>query len=325
MPSVIITNVKEYYRLVTEVDIGAVARDLLGNRVVNESSDRLECDCPHHQSQSHRSLHVMLDKQGWYCFGCSQGGDVLQLVEFVQSGTATKNTGGRMPESHRRARDFLAARVGLPPLGRSGVDPEKLKEAEAARLQTIRVQETLTELARFYHQRLQETPKAVEWVKSKYGLTDETIDQLLIGYADNGPWKDDDGREYSDTFGFLMRDDRRELLELSATGAFAPSDHDSVRPFFDQRVVFPYWSRGRVVFMIGRATPWTPDNQWEKGKYKKLLVHNETTRQHVAPCVSNGYIYNEDCLLENPKRVIITEGSPTASAPCRRGSPASRR
>jgi len=25
----------------------------------------------------------MLDKQGWYCFGCGAGSDVLQLVEFI--------------------------------------------------------------------------------------------------------------------------------------------------------------------------------------------------------------------------------------------------
>ncbi len=56
-------NVKEYYRLVTEVDIGLVARELLAGRIVQESPRLLQCDCPNHKSQSHRSLHVMLDKQ----------------------------------------------------------------------------------------------------------------------------------------------------------------------------------------------------------------------------------------------------------------------
>ena len=78
-------NVKEYYRLVTGIDIGLVAREILGGRVVQESPNLLQCDCPNHKSQSHRSLHVMLDKQGWYCFGCGVGGDVLQLVECCQA------------------------------------------------------------------------------------------------------------------------------------------------------------------------------------------------------------------------------------------------
>ncbi len=67
-------NVKEYYRLVTGVDIGLVAREILGGRVVQESPRLLQCDCPNHKSQSHRLLHIMLDKQGWYCFGCGVGG-----------------------------------------------------------------------------------------------------------------------------------------------------------------------------------------------------------------------------------------------------------
>jgi hypothetical protein len=75
-------NVREYYRLVTEMDIGDVARELLPGRITQETGQRLMCDCPNHQSQSRLSLHVMLDKQGWYCFGCGVGGDVLQLVEF---------------------------------------------------------------------------------------------------------------------------------------------------------------------------------------------------------------------------------------------------
>ena len=104
-------DVREYYRRITDVDIGQVARELLAERIVQEDDHLLQCDCPHHQSSSHRSLHVLLDKQGWYCFGCGVGGDVLQLVEFVESGTVTSGQSGPMPETHRRARDFLARKA----------------------------------------------------------------------------------------------------------------------------------------------------------------------------------------------------------------------
>jgi len=60
--------------------------------------------------------------------------------------------------------------------------------------------------------------------------------------------------------------------------------------------------------MIGRKTPWTPDKPWEQGKYKKLPVHDENTRKHIAPCIDNSHLYNEDCLLADPERLIITEG-----------------
>ena len=107
-------NVREYYRRITEVDIGAVARELLGAHVLHESDRLLQCDCPNHSSQSHRSLHVMLDKQGWYCFGCGVGGDVLQLVEFIQSGRVTRGRSGPMPESHQIGRASCRERVYHP-------------------------------------------------------------------------------------------------------------------------------------------------------------------------------------------------------------------
>jgi len=44
---------------------------------------------------------------------------------------------------------------------------------------------------------------------------------------------------------------------VAATSAFRPTAQDGLVPFFDGRIVFPYWSRGQVVFMIGRRTPWT--------------------------------------------------------------------
>ena len=298
-------NVKEYYRLVTEVDIGLVARELLAGRIVQESPRLLQCDCPNHKSQSHRSLHVMLDKQGWYCFGCGVGGDVLQLVEFVRFGVVTRGQSGPMPESHQHARDFLAAKAGLPPLSSYGLSPEQMAEAESARMLELRVQAVLTETAKFYHRRLKESPEALQWLRSKYGIKDETIEELLIGYADNGPGAENrqgviatlTGKEH----GFSLR-------ELAATGAFVPTGQDGLIPFFKGRIVFPYWSRGRVVFMIGRKTPWTPDTNWEHSKYKKLPVHNDAFKKHIAPCVNNGYLFNEDCLLANPERLIITEG-----------------
>jgi DNA primase len=75
------------------------------------------------------------------------------------------------------------------------------------------------------------------------------------------------------------------LRQLAATSAFRPTAQDGVVPFFDGRIVFPYRSRGHVVFIIGRRSPWTPDHEWEKSKYKKLAVRNDRNNSHVAPCI----------------------------------------
>ena len=301
-----------YYRQVTDVDIGEIARELLGSRITQESRQTLFCDCPNHASQSHRSLHVSLEEQCWYCWGCGVGGDVLHLVEFVHHGVVTRGQSGRMPESHRQARDFLAARVGLPPL--SKLASGKPEEAEAAYQTTIRVREALTALAELYHQRLLANPEVLAWFQKKYGIGNETIARLKIGLADDG--EPSVARVLMDGPGaFTMR-------ELTATSAFRPTAQDGIVPFFIGRIVFPYWSRGRVVFMIGRRTPWTPDQPWEKSKYKKLAVRNERDHAHVAPCIQNDVLYNEDVLLTRPERVIITEGVTDCISLMQHGFPA---
>jgi len=291
-------DVHTYYRQVTDVDIGEIARELLGDRITQESRQTLFCDCPNHRSQSHRSLHVWLDKQGWFCHACGTGGDVLQLVEFVRFGVVTRGQSGAMPDSHRQARDFLAVRVRLPPLSTlASGSPEQAEEAHQIRL---RVREALTASAGVYHQRLAGNPEVLAWFQGKYGISGETIGRLQIGYAENS--EPSVARTLMDGPGtFTPR-------ELTATSVFRPTAQDGLVPFFDGRIVFPYWSRGHVVFMIGRSTPWTPDHEWEKSKYKKLAIHNDRNNSHVSPYIRNDVLFNEDVLLARPERVIITEG-----------------
>jgi hypothetical protein len=291
-------DVNAYYRQITDTDIGGIARELLGSRVTQESGNTLFCDCPHHQSQSKKSLHVSLDSQKWYCFGCATGGDVLQLVEFVQYGATTRGQSGRMPDTHRAARDFLAARAMMPPLGRAGQTPEEIAAAEEAHREAIRVREVLTATAEYYHQALVSNPEVLAWFRQKYGISDEMIERLKIGFAaQTSPGVVSHLRK----LGFTPK-------ELATSSAFRPTSQDGLMPFFASRIVFPYWSRGHVVFLIGRQTPWTPNNQWETAKYKKLAVRNDSNNRHVSEAVKNDVLFNEDVLLRRPERVILTEG-----------------
>jgi len=316
-------NVKEYYRLITEIDIGLIAKELLAGRIVQESEKLLQCDCPNHASESHRSLHIMLDKQGWYCFGCGIGGDVLQLVEFVQSGQMTSGQHGAMPESHRQARDFLAEKAGIPPLSQYGLSPEEMAKTEERRSEEIRVHSVLLALAKFYHHRLKTFPQLLEWTQSKYGISEEMIDDLLIGFSDTEPRKSPGGTCLPGPVKTLTSEPHNfSFWDLASSGAFRPTNQDRLFPFFNKRIVFPYWSRGRVVFMIGRKTPWTPVNKYELGKYMKLPVHNEGRYKHVAPCIDNSHLYNEDCLLAGPHRIIITEGVTDCISLMQHGFPA---
>ncbi|MFB3882535.1 MAG: CHC2 zinc finger domain-containing protein [Armatimonadota bacterium] len=312
-------DAKDYYRQLREVDIGPVARELLAGRITQDDRHALQCDCPRHQSQSHRSLQVFVDKQSWYCFGCGVGGDVLQLVEFVQSGHVTRGQSGTMPESHRRARDFLAARVGLPPLSDWGRSPEQIAQTEAAHQQELRVYGILTELGRYYHRRLRADPRLLAWVKERYGFGDDCLQTGCIGFAGAGTWEED-GKPQPGPVRHLATLGYTEG-EIASSGAFVADHQDNLWPFFDGRITFPYWRGGRVVYLIGRKTPWTPAKPWESAKYKKLPIHDEHGRKHIAPCIDNSVLFNEDVLLSSPERLIITEGVADAISLMQAGFP----
>ncbi len=307
------SRVQDYYQAVTSIDIGEVARELLRDRIQSASDHLLRCDCPHHASQSNASLHIMLDKQGWCCHGCGVGGDVLQLVEFIQTGQITKGVSGTMPESHQAARDYLAKKVGLPPLSGNGSSDEGIAEAEERRRDELQVQETLTTIAAFYREKLKDSPEVQEWLRDNYAISDETIDRLQIGYAAPG------GREeveilHREPYGCRLRN-------LAATGAFRRVHTGGLRPFFNHRIVIPYWNRGHVVYLIGRKTPWTPRETWEESKYKKLPIRSENW-PFVSPAIQNDRLYNEDCLIARPEYVILTEGVTDCIALMERGFPA---
>jgi len=309
-PSDYMDTVANYYRRIREVDIGVIAQEILGDRITTGRFEaRLDCDCPNHSSQSRRSLHIDLRKQCWYCFGCRKGGDVLQLVEFVKFGVVTAGISGTMPETHRKARAFLARKSGLKDLPSMGLADDQVMDIEDEHLSHMHVLDTLWWIADYYHWRLTNRPDVLKWLMGNYGLSEETISDLKIGFAANGPWKDADACPQPDVMEYLMGGcNLFNPEDLIVTGAFIPTKTGRLMPFFKNRIVFPYWHRGNVVFMIARKTPWTETNDYEQGKYKKLRTYDREKRPDIHPCIRNDYLYNEDCLLVRPKRVIITEG-----------------
>nr|WP_268762254.1 toprim domain-containing protein [Halarsenatibacter silvermanii] len=131
-----------------------------------------------------------------------------------------------------------------------------------------------------------------EWLQNKYGIKKETADNLLIGYS--LPSK------YS-LKNYLQKEEDFEIDELKKSGLFV-KDYD----LFQGRIVFPYWKNRKPVFFIGRKTENTPDNNWEQGKYKKLLTYSEKN-SYVSETVQNQYFFGEDT-VEYEEALLITEG-----------------
>ncbi|MHB9129980.1 MAG: CHC2 zinc finger domain-containing protein [Armatimonadota bacterium] len=292
-------EVRAYYAQVTSADIGMVAREVMGDRMTGESGDTLLCNCPMHESISGTSLHIELDKQLWRCWGCGISGDVLQLVELARHGVVTSGVAGQMTESHRDARDWLAEKLGLPKLAHLGLSDDEIAVLEARQVSLHRARVVLTQAAAWYYQQLLAHPEVMEWLQAQYAFTPEVLERFSIGYAGVSGLRD-----YLYAQGFSTED-------VLASGLFLPNetgDESKVLPFFNQRVMFPYYAQGHVAYFIGRRTPWTPKTAYEESKYKKLLTHDPKNRPWVAPGIENARLYHEDALLRRPERVIITEG-----------------
>ena len=302
------TGVRDYYRrLVDAAHIGEVCRKLIPNRITTESATKLRIDCPHHQSQSKTSLHVSLERGLWHCFGCGVGGDVIQLVEFTHFGKVTKCSRDGVTDTHRAARDELARWAGIPPPTSFSQTSWEGEYAEARG-----TFEAMTAIVDSYHERLVSPDNAhvLDWFEKKYGITKQTIDALKIGWSGTEPCLSD-----------LIAKGIREQ-DLKSTGFFRfRSFPTEVRQYFKNRIVFPYWSRGQVVYAIGRRTPWTPSSEYEKAKYKKLPLHNDKKLSFISPAIVNPALFGADILREQPREVILTEGIADAVAVQQAGFP----
>ncbi len=277
---------KSYYKRIRAIPITIVI-EALNIKIMDKQDEKWICDCPVHASQSHTPLHVNVKEGTFYCFGCGVGGDLIQLVEFIRFKKTTKGKRGKMPDSHRQARDYLGGLIGLQPLS------DCQKNAEESR-----VLDCLTAIADHYHQCLLDSSKHLEGLKSHYGLTDETISKFRVGWANNLKT-----RKHLHSLGFTDDD-------MLSTGAFTYDDRQNApTAIFKNRYTFPYLNHGRVVYMIGRITEESPDWEQKKSrKYIKLPIHNKRKHSFISPSIKNTWLFNEDVLDQRPHFVIETEG-----------------
>ena len=295
-------DVREYYARIRALSIGAVAEDVLAGRITSRSGTVLLVDCPRHASSSKVSFHVYLSENRWRCWGCGVGGDVIQLVEFVGHGCVTKGVRGAMPKSHRMARDFLAAKAGLLPLGTPQSGDTDAIEATQEHREAEAAIAALTDLAEIFHEHLLASPDVLAWVGKQWGFGRDSVSKHMLGFApETGQWT-------------ALADRGHDERACGGSGAFYFDGRDHPIPVFRGRVIFPYFSGGRVVYMIGRRTPWSDKSHFERAKYKKLPVWDPEHRKFISPAINNRALWGEDILTSKPERVIVTEGVADAVA-----------
>jgi len=132
-----------------------------------------------------------------------------------------------------------------------------------------------------------------QYVSNKWGISNETIDKLQIGYA---PANDPAGLQ-------MAMKDLIQQDDLVKAGMVYESKIDIYRG----RIIFPYWKGGKIVYTIGRATELTPANKkGNTSKYLKQLVHKKENPL-VSTHINNDVFYGVDS-IKGADEVIITEG-----------------
>ncbi|MCA9557831.1 MAG: toprim domain-containing protein [Myxococcales bacterium] len=225
------------------------------------------------------SFVVWPDSQRWmdYSGGGNGGGDCIAYVQrrdSVDFMTALRALAG-------------PAGVAVPNGSTTGTDG--FQEAVARR----RIEDLLTVAATYYHRKLPDKIRR-EWLRERYGFTDDTVDRWLLGWA-NGQLLD----HLRDVAG-------ASTDEALSTGLFVRLGRDRIVDLFRDRVVFPYWRHGRVCYFIARRTEHTADDPWEQAKYKKLLTRSDR-HAYVSPLVRNDAFFGEDS-VRGASEIVITEG-----------------
>ena len=110
------------------------------------------------------SFMVSPEKQIWHDFSSGKGGDVFSFVMLVEG------------MDFRQALEHLARKAGVDlSLFSRGDGRTAKRQARAA--------EALELAAKFFQQSLLRTPKALEYVVKKRGLTRQTIQDFMVGFA----------------------------------------------------------------------------------------------------------------------------------------------
>ena len=192
--------------------------------------------CPLHADGTHPNLHVYPAadpaRDGWYCYRCGVGGDVIEFVALAEGldfRAACARLGG-VPVGAPPPPAAWPLPVGTPAPpegGRGGRPPRRLGPAERA---------CLAEAVARYHQRLWREPAALAYVRGR-GLERGTLERFRVGYAAG-----DD----------LLPGLRRRGLAAGAARAAGLLTRGG-REHLAGRIVVPELRGGAPVWLIGRA------------------------------------------------------------------------
>lgn len=225
--------------------------------------------CPFHQEKT-PSFTVTSERQMFYCFGCSTGGNVFRFIMLKENLS--------FPESVR----YLAERVGV-----------HIPDTDSRADERLDPTFEINALARDFYRRAlaeEDSGRTARMYLEQRGIPLDVQDQFQIGYAPSG---------WEALSGFMRRKGLTDV-ELVRAGIAVKSERGGVYDRFRNRIIFPVWDvRGRVVGFGGRVlddslpkylnSPETP--VFQKGKYLYgLHLAKQGIREEGRVVIVEGYL-----------------------------------
>ncbi len=237
--------------------------DVIDRRVpLKKAGQNYQACCPFHSEKS-PSFTVSPTKQFYHCFGCGAHGTALGfLMEYEHM-------------SFPDAVAALAQDAGLA-VPESAQGPERPKPPPA-------LWDALEQAARFYKQKLRDTPRAIDYLKRR-GLTGAIAARYGIGYAPDGSPLKQACANYADdtlvTSGLVIENEGRRYDR------------------FRDRIMFPIRNiKGQIIGFGGRVL--------DQGE-PKYLNSPETPLFHKGSEIYG--LYEARAAIKSAGRAIVVEG-----------------
>ncbi|MEE0247298.1 DNA primase [Peptacetobacter sp.] len=205
-------------------DIASVIGDYIK---IQPSGQNYKALCPFHVEKT-PSFHISTAKQVYKCFGCGEGGDVINFVMKMEN------------LDFMDAVRLLANRCGIDI--NFNIDEETKQKIELSK----KYQDIHTEAARFYFANLVKSKnRGYDYLRNR-GLDDKTIKRFGLGYSQDA---------WSSLMDYLIDEKGYSVEELLECGLIGKSTKtDKYYDKFRNRVMFPIFDyRGNVIGFGGRV------------------------------------------------------------------------
>ena len=221
-------NMNDMKEIIEEIKARCDIASVIGDYIkIQHSGQNYKALCPFHVEKT-PSFHISTAKQVYKCFGCGEGGDVINFVMKMEN------------LDFMDAVRLLANRCGIDI--NFNIDEETKQKIELSK----KYQDIHTEAARFYFANLVKSKnRGYDYLRNR-GLDDKTIKRFGLGYSQDA---------WSSLMDYLIDEKGYSVEELLECGLIGKSTKtDKYYDKFRNRVMFPIFDyRGNVIGFGGRV------------------------------------------------------------------------